>query len=133
MEAVAAACAGAPQWSAAVWRGVLAGNGLRVGWVAEVEGAVVGFVVVNCVGSVAEMESLAVLWAARRRGVGRGLCMEGMEWARGVGATSMELEVRASSKAALGLYQSLGFVEHGRRRGYYREPAEDAVLMGVQL
>jgi ribosomal-protein-alanine N-acetyltransferase len=61
------------------------------------------------------------------------LCLAGMEWARGVGAWAMELEVRASSEAARGLYRALGFVEQGRRRGYYREPVEDAVLMGVGL
>jgi ribosomal-protein-alanine N-acetyltransferase len=132
MRAIAAACAEAPQWSEGAWRGVLEGE-RRGGWVAEMEGAVVGFVVVSCVGDVAEVESLAVLREARRLGVGRGLCLAGMEWARGGGALVMELEVRASSEAALGLYQSLGFVEQGRRRGYYREPVEDAVLMGVKV
>jgi [ribosomal protein S18]-alanine N-acetyltransferase len=133
MQVVAAACAEAPQWSAAVWRGAFAEDGLRVGWVAEMEGGVVGFIVVSCVAGVAEVESLAVLREARRRGVGRALCREGMAWARGVGARSMELEVRASSEAALGLYRSLGFVEQGRRKGYYREPVEDAVLMAAVL
>ena len=45
----------------------------------------------------------------------------------------MILEARASNLAALELYRQLGFAEAGRRRGYYREPAEDAVLMHLKL
>ena len=132
MRAVAEACAGAPGWGEAVWRGVVGGVDARAGFVAEVRGEVVGFVVVGCAAGVAEIESVAVVGSARRRGVGRVLCLAAMEWARGVGATTMELEVRAGSEAALGLYRSLGFVEQGRRRGYYREPVEDAVLMALK-
>jgi ribosomal-protein-alanine N-acetyltransferase len=50
-----------------------------------------------------------------------------------VGARGMELEVRAASVGALELYRSLGFAERGRRRRYYREPIEDAVLMTAEL
>jgi ribosomal-protein-alanine N-acetyltransferase len=101
-------------------------------FVAEVEGSVVGFVVVSCAAGVAEVESVAVMGSVRRQGVGRALCVAAMEWARGRGAERMELEVRASGEAALGLYRALGFVEVGRRRGYYRGPVEDAVLMELR-
>ncbi len=52
------------------------------------------------------------------------------------GVTEVILEVRASNQPALGLYRRLGFVETGRRPGYYMdppEPAEDAVLMRLGL
>jgi len=39
------------------------------------------------------------------------------------------LEVRESNDAARGLYGSRGFSEIGRRRGYYRRPVEDALVM----
>ncbi len=56
-----------------------------------------------------------------------------MQWVCESGAEAMQLEVRASNGAAIGLYQRLGFVEQGRRKGYYSAPAEDAVLMGVAM
>ena len=80
-------------------------------------------------GAIGELETIAVRPELRRGGVGRALCMAMIAWMREVGAESVELEVRASSVGALALYRSLGFVEQGRRRGYYAAPAEDAVLM----
>jgi ribosomal-protein-alanine N-acetyltransferase len=51
----------------------------------------------------------------------------------GRGAGEILLEVREGNEAALGLYGSLGFREEGRRKGYYGEPVEDAVLMRMKL
>jgi len=45
------------------------------------------------------------------------------------GAGRVHLEVRASNRAALGLYHGEGFVLVGRRRGYYRKPPEDGLLL----
>jgi ribosomal-protein-alanine N-acetyltransferase len=135
--AIEQACAEAPHWSDVVWRGALAENEgadpVRVSFVAEGSGGIVGFVVVSCACGVAELESLAVGEAARRQGMGRSLCSEAMAWSRGRAAQVIELEVRASSVGALALYGSLGFTEQGRRKGYYRDPTEDAVLMSAPL
>jgi ribosomal-protein-alanine N-acetyltransferase len=46
-----------------------------------------------------------------------------------VGAPTIRLEVRASNLTAIRLYQRHGFLTLGRRRGYYREPEEDALQM----
>lgn len=129
------ATAEAPHWSEAVWSGVLgASEPVERGvFVAVSKDCVVGFVVVGLVAGVAELESVAVATDARRRGLGRGLCLQAIEWAQRAGATSMELEVRASSAAARALYASLGFREQGRRAKYYRDPVDDAVLMSVVL
>ena len=70
--------------------------------------------------------------AARRMGVGRALCEAVIDWCKGQSA-ALELEVRAGSEGAIALYEGLGFVVTGRRGGYYREPAEDAVLMHLDL
>jgi ribosomal-protein-alanine N-acetyltransferase len=43
------------------------------------------------------------------------------------------LEVRESNQAARAFYASLGFVDDGRRRGYYADPVEDAVLLRLRL
>ena len=43
------------------------------------------------------------------------------------------LEVRVSNAAARGLYRTLGFRLVGLRRGYYKSPIEDALLMALRL
>jgi [ribosomal protein S18]-alanine N-acetyltransferase len=126
----------APHWSEAEYRAALDGGAAvrRCLMVAEVEGRLAGFAVGKVVAaSVGELESVAVVGEARRLGVGRALCLAVMEWCRAQGVGAMELEVRAGSAGAIGLYEGLGFVAVGRRRGYYREPVEDALLMQMEL
>ena len=45
------------------------------------------------------------------------------------GATAVTLEVRASNRAAQALYRRFGFVPAGTRKGYYRNPSEDALVL----
>jgi [ribosomal protein S18]-alanine N-acetyltransferase len=45
----------------------------------------------------------------------------------------LDLEVREGNEGAIALYRGLGFGVVGRRRGYYREPVEDAVLMQMEF
>jgi [ribosomal protein S18]-alanine N-acetyltransferase len=125
----------APHWGEAEYRAALDDEGTvrRCLMVAEVKGRLVGFAVGKVAAGVGELESIAVADEERRRGVGRTLCTAVMEWCRAQGAGAMELEVRAGSGGAIGLYEGLGFVAVGRRRGYYREPVEDALLMQREL
>ena len=132
----------APQWSEAVWRGILAREttaSMRAVFVVENREvaerceSVVGFVVASCLGDVAELESVAVAEDERRQGIGRALCLQALTWARGQAVDVMELEVRAGSAGAKALYRSLGFVEQRRRAHYYRDPVDDAVVMALQL
>lgn len=119
-----------------MWTGILSdGQGtesVRISFVAEAANGILGFAVVSCAGGLAELESIAVSESARRTGVGKSLCLESMKWSRQIGSAEIELEVRASSAGALALYRSLGFLEYGRRREYYRSPTEDAVLMSAR-
>src|SRR5258708_7459664 len=100
-------------------------------------GGVGGFAVGKVIGSsgegLSELESVAVGAAARGGGVGRGLCAAVGGWCREGGAAALELEVRAGSAGAIALYSGLGFVVAGRRVGYYRSPAEDALLMRLDI
>lgn len=80
-----------------------------------------------------ELESVAVADTARRKGIGRALCVAVLDWCREEGAVRVELEVRAGSGGAQVLYRQLGFREAGRRRGYYSDPGDDAVLMCLPL
>ena len=42
---------------------------------------------------------------------------------------SLMLEVRTSNTPAISVYEKLGFIEVGRRKNYYRNPKEDAIIM----
>jgi ribosomal-protein-alanine N-acetyltransferase len=127
-------CATAPQWGEGFWRGHFPGDAaLRGVIVAEMDEQVHGYVVVAQAVGIAELQSVVVSADMRQQGLGLALCERAMQWARKCGAKSIELEVRGSNVAALGLYRRLGFVEQGKRPKYYRDPEEDAVLMAAQL
>jgi ribosomal-protein-alanine N-acetyltransferase len=106
-------------------------------FIAEQSGRLLGFAVAKVIGleagGVAELESVAVKLVERRSGVGRALCESVIGWSREQGATEIDLEVRASSSAAIALYGALGFTPNGRRTGYYQSPVEDAVLMRLKF
>jgi [ribosomal protein S18]-alanine N-acetyltransferase len=104
--------------------------------VAVQNGLIVGFavgLVPHSAEAVAELESIAVAASARRAGVGRALCVAVLDWCRVRGATSIVLEVRAGSVAAIALYAGLSFLPAGRRPGYYRNPDEDALILQCPL
>jgi ribosomal-protein-alanine N-acetyltransferase len=130
----------APHWAEgeyAAMHGEAVGALRRCFFVAEADGQLLGFAVGKVIGlsgeGLAELESVAVEEAARRGGVGKALCLAVAEWCRERGARALELEVRAGSVGAIALYEGLGFVVNGRRAGYYREPAEEALLMRLDL
>ncbi|HVB98558.1 MAG TPA: ribosomal protein S18-alanine N-acetyltransferase [Candidatus Dormibacteraeota bacterium] len=102
-------------------------------WVGETGVGVVGFVVARAVADEVEILNLAVDPSARRRGAGAALLAAALEHGRCAGARGAFLEVRQSNRAAIGFYERHGFVRTGLRRGYYRDPEEDALLMGLAL
>lgn len=128
-------CATAPHWGASVYAEILEGQDAAVRrclFVAESGGGVVGFAVgAVLAGGVGELESVVVVESARRMGVGRALSGAVMDWCRAERAIEVRLEVRAGSVGAIALYRGLGFIEVGRRAGYYSGPEEDAVVMRV--
>jgi ribosomal-protein-alanine N-acetyltransferase len=67
----------------------------------------------------AELETIAVAAEGQRRGMGRCLMEALAEELKAAGVRRIFLEARASNEAAEGLYRALGFIETGRRRGYY--------------
>jgi ribosomal-protein-alanine N-acetyltransferase len=136
---IAASLATAPQWSRSLYEAAIAlGDGpRRIALVAEQAGErageAIGFVVARVVGPVAEIETIAIAGNAQGYGFGSSLLLAALGALRLAGAEEVELEVRASNGAALRLYERAGFGEVGRRRGYYREPVEDAVLLRLGL
>jgi ribosomal-protein-alanine N-acetyltransferase len=132
----------AAHWSTAEYVQILHAEDHQTGlqrwiFVAEESGVLLGFIVVKLLHAggetQAEIENLAVSPAARRRGVGSGLCAAALEACSAAGAQVAELEVRAGNHAAIGLYAMLKFEHCGTRAGYYANPKEDAVLLRISL
>ena len=92
-------------------------------------GSLAGFICFWVIFGEAHILNIAVRKAHRRRGLGRFLALEALRYAREKGAGSATLEVRESNSAAIGLYESLGFVRAGLRKGYYDSPPDNAVIM----
>lgn len=80
-----------------------------------------------------ELTRLAVAEKYRGNGLGRRLLRAILESARSLGLDKMTLEVRESNAPALALYQSEGFKVLSKRPGYYRSPAEDALILGLDI
>jgi len=77
--------------------------------------------------------NVAVAPGHRRRGLARSLLAFALAKASRMGATRGLLEVRAGNAQALALYESLGFRPIGRRRAYYRDPLDDALVLARAL
>jgi ribosomal-protein-alanine N-acetyltransferase len=76
--------------------------------------------------------NVAVAPRARRRGLARRLLGFALGRAARAGARTALLELRAGNRQALSLYESLGFRPLSRRRAYYRQPVEDALVLVLQ-
>jgi len=105
-------------------------------WVAEASGGrIVGYVGVelSALRGEADLVNLAVDPAHRRRGVGRALMATAVGYCRTRRVELVWLRVRAGNRGARAFYRRCGFEVVGRFRGYYADPREDAVLMGVSF
>lgn len=89
----------------------------------------VGYVIALLLSDEAEVADIAVAVSARQRGVGGMLLDAMLAEAAALGVRTVYLDVRESNSAARALYESRTFREVGRRRGYYRQTAEDALLL----
>jgi [ribosomal protein S18]-alanine N-acetyltransferase len=87
-----------------------------------------GMVLARIAGDEAEVLTLAVVPASRRRGLGGALLDETLREIRDRGARVVFLEVSEVNQAARALYAAAGFVEVGRRRHYYADGADALVL-----
>ncbi len=90
---------------------------------------VLGYVGSQSVMGEADMMNLAVAPAARRQGACPGAGDGPDPGPDSPGVHSLTLEVRASNGPAKMLYESMGFVQVGRRPGYYLSPKEDGDIL----
>jgi ribosomal-protein-alanine N-acetyltransferase len=100
---------------------------------AEVDGKIVGYILFWLLPGVIDIHNVAVHTAFRRHGIARLLLEQVISEARGRSLSRVTLEVRQSNIPAQRLYESLGFVIMGIRRGYYSDDGEDALAMALDL
>ena len=104
-------------------------NALSLWLVAVEDDTVIGYVGSQTVLGWSDMMNVAVHPDHRRKGVGEKLVTVLEEALKEKESTCLTLEVRASNEPAKSLYEKMGFTEVGRRKNYYRNPKEDALIM----
>lgn len=107
-------------------------NPLSLWLVAEHEGKVCGYVGSQTVLGETDMMNIAVHPDFRRCGIATALIMELVRQLKGRDSHILRLEVRESNAPAIALYESLGFIQIGLRRNYYRNPKENGLILGKE-
>lgn len=128
VTAIEEACFATP-WSERTFRNLLRRPDAVLLSAVYEERRIAGYAAAWFVGREAELGDLAVAPNDRRCGIGGELVDAVLEVARTRGVIRMFLEVREGNRSAQGLYRSRGFEIVGRRRGYYADPKEDALVM----
>lgn len=98
-------------------------------YTALADGEVVAYLVGRKIAPEGEIYRIAVREDKRERGIGYRLLSYALKTEMGAGVETFFLEVRSKNVAARKLYSSYGFVEIGTRKSYYKNPADDAVIM----
>jgi [ribosomal protein S18]-alanine N-acetyltransferase len=101
--------------------------------IAQEETSVQGFLIARGLGSEWEIENIVVAGSVRKQGLGTQLLAQFLEEARRSGLQAVFLEVRESNLEARALYEKCGFQPSGRRKDYYRDPAEGAILYRLRF
>lgn len=90
---------------------------------------IVGYTCMMFIVDEAHLTNIAVSIDHRRRGIGSMLMDDLISRAESRGCRVILLEVRLSNHAAISFYSRYGFVEMYRRKQYYRNPVEDALVL----
>lgn len=77
--------------------------------------------------------NIAIHPICRGKGWGEKLVRFMIGYAYSLGVKRLTLEVRTLNKPAVSLYEKIGFVGHGVRKGYYQDTGEDALIMWLDL
>ena len=127
-------CFEAP-WDSAELTKLLEGHGAEA-LLAEADDGPVGFIIHRAILDEAEIITVGVDPAFRRRGVGQALLLALIERLRAFKIHKLVLEVAAGNVDAMQLYQRHGFHQKGLRKAYYARknaPAEDALILQLEL
>jgi [ribosomal protein S18]-alanine N-acetyltransferase len=118
-------------WPERSFRFELTDNPASRCWVAELEGQIVGMIVAWLLVDEAHVATIATHPDFRRKGIAKRLLSHALRRLMDEGAQSSFLEVRESNLAAQEMYRKFGYEETGRRRRYYKDNDEDAILMNL--
>lgn len=118
-------------WPERSFRFELTDNPASHCWVAELDGRIVGMIVVWLIVDEAHVATIATHPDFRRQGIAKRLLAHALRNMIAEGAQSSFLEVRASNIAAQEMYRKFGYEETGLRRRYYKDNEEDAILMNL--
>jgi ribosomal-protein-alanine N-acetyltransferase len=92
-------------------------------------GVVLGYAGLTVVAGEGYINNIAVRQEYRKQGVASALLEVFIRFAKAQGLDFLTLELRVSNEAAKRLYMKHGFAQVGRRKDYYDDPTEDAILM----
>lgn len=126
-------------WGWDAYHRELQSNDRGLMWVARVdpqlesEKTLAAYIVGRLVADELHINNMAVRHAYRRTGIATALLSRLLAEAKGYKAARAFLEVRAGNAAAQALYEGCGFCTVGRRRNYYSNPQEDALIMTVEI
>lgn len=101
--------------------------------VAKAAGKVVGYLCVNCIADEASVMTFAVHPDFRRGSIARRLFEDVVSLLKRRNCGLIFLEVRESNSTARKMYERFGFRRISTRRGYYRSPDEDALILMMHL
>lgn len=120
-------------WSKSSFEEAINSDNITVYSVTDDNGNMVGFSCLLMIDYEAEILNIAVNRNSRKQGIGTLLATHMINICRSNGVEDIFLEVRESNVSARALYVKLGFAEIGKRKKYYSNPTEDAILMKLSL
>lgn len=116
-------------WPERSFRFEVADNPASRCWVAEVDGRIVGMIVAWLFVDEVHIATIATHPDFRRQGIAQKLLTHTLHYTMNEGALTSFLEVRESNLAAQEMYRKFGYENSGRRKRYYKDNDEDAILM----
>ena len=120
-------------WSRKIFEESLADENTAALAVLAEDGTVSGYIFFTAILDEGGVDNIAVLPAARRQGLASALLEAFHCYGRTHGLANLFLEVRPSHEGAAALYRKMGYKEVGRRKNYYLDPKEDAIIMKLEL
>ena len=119
-------------WPERSFRYELTENPASRGWVVESDGRIVAMLVAWLMVDEAHIATISTHPDVRRQGIAKKLLAHALQYMKSEGAVSSFLEVRAGNIAAQEMYRKFGYKVSGRRKRYYKDNDEDAILMMLE-
>jgi len=116
-------------WPERSFRFELTDNPASRSWVVELDGKIIGMIVAWMLVDEAHIATISTHPDYRRQGIAKNLLMYALRYMSKEGAVTSFLEVRENNQAAQDMYRKFGYEAVGRRKRYYKDTDEDAILM----